>query len=88
MALEEFWLLAVEDCLPPEIVILLLDVTPILPEVGVETVMTLAVDPTVLVLPCTLATLIADCPDTRGDKMEVELLPLFAATLFAISLLP
>lgn len=31
MALEEFWLLAVEDCLPPEIVILLLDVTPILP---------------------------------------------------------
>lgn len=31
MALEEFWLLAVDDCLPPEIVILLLDVAPILP---------------------------------------------------------
>lgn len=59
-----------------------------IPEVGVDTVMTLAAEPPVFVLPCTLATLIADCPDTRGDRIDVELLPLLAAMLFARSLLP
>ena len=60
------------------------------PEVGVDTVMTLVVDPPLFVRPCTLATLIADWPDPRGDKMEEEgLLPLLAAaTLLARSLFP